>query len=166
MAVQPKKKYTIEFKLAVIREVEEGKPPAQVARDHEIHPSTVARWRKQYGQGKLVLRTTSDNHSLRDILLIVISIAIALASILFIEQFIVKAHLLLGSEKGILSLETVVVSVLVCAFVGNEVLSYVLYLLARRPLSKERRSPSIEETLSLLLAVVISAGIYKAYGVL
>jgi len=42
-----RRQFTREFKLQVVREVDAGKPMAQVAREHQINPNTVAKWRKQ-----------------------------------------------------------------------------------------------------------------------
>jgi transposase len=45
--MEPRRKYTREFKLSVVNELESGKTPAQIAREHSIHPSVAARWRRQ-----------------------------------------------------------------------------------------------------------------------
>ena len=45
-----RRQFTREFKLQVVREVDAGKPMAQVAREHQINPTTVAKWRKQLRQ--------------------------------------------------------------------------------------------------------------------
>ena len=42
-----RRQFTREFKLQVVREVDAGKPMAQVARQHQLNPNTVAKWRKQ-----------------------------------------------------------------------------------------------------------------------
>jgi transposase len=42
-----RREFTREFKLKVVAEVEAGKPMAQVAREHQLNPNTVAKWRKQ-----------------------------------------------------------------------------------------------------------------------
>ena len=42
-----RREFTREFKLEVVAEVEAGKPMAQVAREHQLNPNTVAKWRKQ-----------------------------------------------------------------------------------------------------------------------
>lgn len=39
-----RRKFTQEFKLEVIREVEAGKPLGQAAREHEVHPTQLRRW--------------------------------------------------------------------------------------------------------------------------
>lgn len=53
--------FTREFKLHVLREIDAGKPLAQVAREHQVHPTVLHRWRRQLasnpeqafpGQGK------------------------------------------------------------------------------------------------------------------
>ncbi len=43
-----RRKYTRDFKIGVIREIESGKPPAQVSRENGISPSLIVKWRKQY----------------------------------------------------------------------------------------------------------------------
>ena len=45
-----RRKYTKEFKLAVIRELEAGIDIADIARKHDLHPSLPSRWRKEYYQ--------------------------------------------------------------------------------------------------------------------
>ena len=39
-----------EFKIQVIREVVAGKTLAQAAREHQIHPNLITKWRKQHEQ--------------------------------------------------------------------------------------------------------------------
>src|SRR4051812_31996004 len=43
-----RRRFTKEFKLQVVREIEAGKTPAQVAREHEIHPTLIRKWRRQH----------------------------------------------------------------------------------------------------------------------
>ena len=43
-----RRQYTRDFKIGVVREVESGKPLAQVSRKNGISPSLVVKWRKQY----------------------------------------------------------------------------------------------------------------------
>jgi transposase len=53
---QKKRQFTREFKLQVVREVEAGKSIAQAAREHQIHPTLIAKWRSQiskYGERAL-----------------------------------------------------------------------------------------------------------------
>ena len=40
-----RRRFTREFKLQVLREIETGKTIAQAAREHEIHPTLITRWR-------------------------------------------------------------------------------------------------------------------------
>lgn len=44
--------FTREFKLQVIREVATGKSMAQVAREHQLNPNTIAKWRQLHRQYK------------------------------------------------------------------------------------------------------------------
>jgi len=45
-----RRQFTTEFKLQVVREVEAGKSVAQSAREHQLHPNTVIKWRKLHQQ--------------------------------------------------------------------------------------------------------------------
>lgn len=45
-----RRQFTKEFKLGVIREIEAGKSIAQVAREHQLHPNTILKWRKLHLQ--------------------------------------------------------------------------------------------------------------------
>jgi transposase len=45
MAVKGRK-FTREVKLQVVREVEAGKPVAQAAREYEVHPTQLTKWRQ------------------------------------------------------------------------------------------------------------------------
>ena len=40
--------FTRDFKISVIRELENGKTVAQVCRENTIHPSTLHRWKREY----------------------------------------------------------------------------------------------------------------------
>jgi transposase len=40
-----RRRFTREFKLQVLREIEAGKSIAQAAREHELHPNLISRWR-------------------------------------------------------------------------------------------------------------------------
>ena len=42
-----RRRFTREFKLQVVREVEAGKLVAQAAREHQIHPNLITRWRSE-----------------------------------------------------------------------------------------------------------------------
>jgi len=50
MSAKSRRQFTREFKLQVLREVEAGKPAAQVCRERQIHPNCLAKWRKQLDQ--------------------------------------------------------------------------------------------------------------------
>ena len=45
-----RRQFTKEFKLQIIREVEAGKSVAQAAREHQLHPNTIIKWRKLHQQ--------------------------------------------------------------------------------------------------------------------
>jgi transposase len=42
--------YDREFKILVVAELEGGKPVAQIAREHGIHPSLPSRWRDELAE--------------------------------------------------------------------------------------------------------------------
>jgi transposase len=42
-----RRRYDREFKISVVAELEGGKPLAQIAREHGIHPSLPFRWRDE-----------------------------------------------------------------------------------------------------------------------
>jgi transposase len=43
-----RRRFTREFKLQVICAVEAGKPVAQVAREHQLHPTLIRRWQHEH----------------------------------------------------------------------------------------------------------------------
>lgn len=43
-----RRRFTREFKRQIVREIEAGKPPAQAAREYQIHPTLVLRWRQEH----------------------------------------------------------------------------------------------------------------------
>ena len=43
-----KKKFSREFKLAVLREVDSGKSVAQVCREHDLVANLITRWKREY----------------------------------------------------------------------------------------------------------------------
>ena len=47
---KPRQRYDRNFKLSVIAELEGGKPLAQVAREHGIHPSLPCRWKDELAE--------------------------------------------------------------------------------------------------------------------
>jgi transposase len=47
MTLKTRRQFSREVKLQVLREIDSGKPAAQVCRMHQIHPNCVLAWRKQ-----------------------------------------------------------------------------------------------------------------------
>ena len=45
-----RRRYDREFKISVVAELEAGKPLAQIAREHGIHPSLPSRWREELAE--------------------------------------------------------------------------------------------------------------------
>ena len=45
-----KRKFSRDFKLAVLNEIDSGKPMAEVCRQHSLAPNLVTRWRREYQQ--------------------------------------------------------------------------------------------------------------------
>jgi transposase len=45
-----RRRYDRDFKISVISELEGGKPPAQIAREHGIHQSPLSRWRDELAE--------------------------------------------------------------------------------------------------------------------
>jgi transposase len=45
---QKRRKFTREHKISAIRSLESGKTIAEVARENEIHPSLLSKWKKEY----------------------------------------------------------------------------------------------------------------------
>lgn len=43
-----RRKFSREFKLSVLREIESGKTIAQASREYELHESMINRWKRQY----------------------------------------------------------------------------------------------------------------------
>lgn len=43
-----RRKFTRDFKLGVLRELDSGKSAAEVCREHEIHPSLLSKWQQLY----------------------------------------------------------------------------------------------------------------------
>lgn len=48
--VRKRRKFSREFKINVIREIEQGSKQAAVCRKYDLHPVMVNRWRKEYHQ--------------------------------------------------------------------------------------------------------------------
>jgi transposase len=45
-----RRRFTREFKLQVVRELEAGQTPAQAVREYQVHPTVLVRWRKEHLQ--------------------------------------------------------------------------------------------------------------------
>jgi transposase len=45
-----RRRYDRDFKISIVAELEGGKPPAQIAREHGIHPSLPTRWREELAE--------------------------------------------------------------------------------------------------------------------
>jgi len=48
--VRKKRRFSREFKIEVIREIEQGNKQAEVCRKHNLHPVLVNLWRREYHQ--------------------------------------------------------------------------------------------------------------------
>jgi transposase len=48
--VRKRRRFSREFKINVIREIEQGSTQAEVCRKYTLHPVMVNRWRKEYQQ--------------------------------------------------------------------------------------------------------------------
>jgi transposase len=46
-----RRRFTPAFKLQVVREIEAGKPVAVAAREHQLHPNLIYRWKRKYRDG-------------------------------------------------------------------------------------------------------------------
>ncbi len=45
-----KRQFTRDFKLQILREIEAGKSLAQAAREHQLHPTLIKKWKQQHAQ--------------------------------------------------------------------------------------------------------------------
>jgi len=53
MSLKTRRQFSKDFKLQVLRELDSGRSPAQVCREHELHPNCLSKWRgelRQYGE--------------------------------------------------------------------------------------------------------------------
>ena len=46
--MKKRRTFTKEFKISVLRELENGKGTTQVCREHSIHPSMMSKWKREY----------------------------------------------------------------------------------------------------------------------
>ena len=61
-----RRRFTREFKLQVLREIEAGKSIAQAAREHELHPNLITRWRSLQSQYASQAFAGNGNHYKQD----------------------------------------------------------------------------------------------------
>ena len=47
-----RRQFTREFKLKIVHEIEAGKSQTQIARQHQLNPNIIARWRQEYRKYK------------------------------------------------------------------------------------------------------------------
>ena len=47
-----RRQFTREFKLKIVQEIEAGKSQTHIARQHQLNPNTIARWRQEYRKYK------------------------------------------------------------------------------------------------------------------
>ena len=57
-----RRRFTRDFKLQVLREIETGKTIAQAAREHEIHPNLITRWRGLHSEYAQQAFAGNGNH--------------------------------------------------------------------------------------------------------
>ena len=43
-----RRRFSREFTRQIVREIEAGKPPAQAAREYQMHPTLILRWRQEH----------------------------------------------------------------------------------------------------------------------
>ncbi len=46
--MRSRRTFTREFKVNLLRELENGKSTAEISRRHSIHPSLISKWRREY----------------------------------------------------------------------------------------------------------------------
>ena len=72
-----RRQFTREFKLQVLQEADSGKSISQLAREHQVHPTLIHRWRQQLrhqgdqafpGNGRAVSQLTMENDLLKKVL--------------------------------------------------------------------------------------------------
>ncbi len=45
-----RRRFTREFKISVINELDAGKPLGQLSREHNLHPTLISRWKREYNR--------------------------------------------------------------------------------------------------------------------
>lgn len=46
--MKTRRKYTRDFKISILRELENNKNTAQICRENSIHPSMLSKWKREY----------------------------------------------------------------------------------------------------------------------
>ncbi len=46
--MKTRKKFTREFKISILRELENGKSSAQISRENGVHPTMLSKWKGEY----------------------------------------------------------------------------------------------------------------------
>ncbi len=46
--MKKRREFTRDFKVSVVRELESGKSMAELCREHELHPSLVSKWQRDW----------------------------------------------------------------------------------------------------------------------
>jgi len=69
--VRKRRRFSREFKINVIREIENGSKQAEVCRKHNIHPMMVSRWRKEYPKYSAIIQFFRGNKNTTDLSLII-----------------------------------------------------------------------------------------------
>jgi transposase len=46
--MKTRKKFTREFKISILRELENGKCSAQISRENGVHPTMLSKWKREY----------------------------------------------------------------------------------------------------------------------
>ncbi len=61
--MKSRKKFTKESKISILRELENGKNAAQVCREHDIHPSMLSKWKREYKDNPETAFSGNGNNS-------------------------------------------------------------------------------------------------------
>jgi transposase len=61
-----RKKFSKEFKLQVVQELQSGRAPVEVAREHDLKVDLVCRWRREYLQNPQLAFSGRGNPSRED----------------------------------------------------------------------------------------------------
>ena len=64
--MKTRKKFTREFKISILRELENGKSSAQISRENGIHPSMLSKWKREYRENPEVAFNGNGNISKQD----------------------------------------------------------------------------------------------------